>query len=135
MTADQVIKELDALGVNIQSERTLQRYVKERLIPVPNRKSAGRGLGKLTDYQSETPAELYASYKLKHEHKLKSDQIARCREKGLLMEEKNEGLGFADWFFGVDVTPELYFEAGYGQTWLIEKHRVLSNHDYRSCQV
>jgi len=51
MLATEVLEKLELLGIEIKSERTLQRYVKDGLIPMPERKSGGRGKGKITDYQ------------------------------------------------------------------------------------
>lgn len=151
MLATEVLEKLELLGIEIKSERTLQRYVKDELIPMPERKSGGRGKGKITDYQEETPAEFYASHKLRFEHGLKPDFIARCREKGLRMEMENNGLALADWFDeplpgdevdanGAVVSKYLYNprtmqEVGFGQTWLKEKHRILHHGQHEGCLV
>ena len=82
MTPDEVLSKLAMLGINT-SERTLQRYVKDELIPMPERKSGGRGMGRITDYVEGTPAEFYASFKLRHEFNAKSDLIAKSRQEGL----------------------------------------------------
>lgn len=70
MKTEEVLERLAELGVVI-TERTLQRYVKIGLIPKPERKSAGRGKGRITDYPPETPAEAYASHKILHSKDLK----------------------------------------------------------------
>jgi hypothetical protein len=136
VTLDEVVKELNSLGIKT-SEDSIQRYAKDKLIPMPERKSAGRGQGKISNYADETPAEFYASYVLKHEHRLKSDKIADCRKKGLLMAE-NKGLTYINWIPGfgdAGVTPETYIEVEYGQIWLREKHRKLQHHNHSTCPI
>jgi hypothetical protein len=130
---DDVVAVLEKRGIKV-TRRTLLNYEKWNLVPKAIRGSAGKGRGRTTDYPDETPAEFYASLLLKQKHGLKVSFIARCREKGLLMESKNEGLGFADWLFG-EVTPETMQEVGFGQTWLKEKHRVLCEGRRDDCPV
>lgn len=91
--AKEVLAELNTLGIDIKSERTLQRYVKDGLIPLPERRSAGRGRGRITDYKTETPAEFYASYKLRNELKLNVDVIASYREYALERENNKDAPG------------------------------------------
>lgn len=87
MGPDTVLKELEKLGINM-SERTLQRYVKDDLVPMPERKSGGRGKGRVTDYPEETPVEAYASYNLIHgEIKLPTEMVAEARYHALSFEE------------------------------------------------
>jgi len=64
--AEEVLQRLNNLGVKIKSERTLQRWAKEGLIPKPDRKSAGRGKGKITEYHEDTPARGFASWSIIH---------------------------------------------------------------------
>ncbi|HHV34568.1 MAG TPA: hypothetical protein GXX59_03185 [Syntrophomonadaceae bacterium] len=136
VTADQVLRKLDALGLNVNSERTLQRYVKDKLIPMPDRKSLGRGKGRITDYAKETPAEFYASYKLRHEYRIRSsDVISRCREKALIMENSPDcpGRSLAEWDFSDD--PQVFFEVKCGELWLMEKHKALHGSKDVDCEV
>ncbi len=79
MKAEVVLKELERLGIKT-TERTLQRYVKDELIPMPYRKSVGRGKGKVVDYQDETSLEFAASYILKNgPFKCSSETTRRAR--------------------------------------------------------
>ena len=87
MRPDIILKKLKELGVEI-SERTLQRYVKEGLVPMPERKSGGRGKGKITDYPESTVAEAYASYCLMHgDIKLPPKMVAVARNYALYFED------------------------------------------------
>lgn len=103
MRPDIVLKKLEELGVEI-SERTLQRYVKDNLIPEPERKSGGRGKGRITDYPEETPTEAYASYYLMHgDIKLPPKMVAEARNHALHFEEnpyvyRDEASGYVTWF-------------------------------------
>ena len=76
----QVLDELSKYGINT-SERTLQRYAKEGLIPEPERRSAGRGKGKISDYPEDTPAHFYASWRtINGFRKLNKEDIAKIRQ-------------------------------------------------------
>ena len=82
-----VLKKLSELGITI-TERTLQKYVKNELIPMPERKSAGRGRGKITDYPEEAPAEFYASYNQVHgKIKWPLDKVAAARKRALRVKD------------------------------------------------
>lgn len=132
ITPDEVVAKLKVLGVNI-TRRTLLNYEKDKLIPEPKRGGAGRGKGRTTDYPDETPAEFYASHTLRHGRGFRPDLIARSRKRALIMEARG-GLGFIDWVLGKGATPETIQEAGLGQAWLKEKHRVLHEND-EPCEV
>lgn len=67
MKSIEVLDKLRELGCDIKSEKTLQRWVKAELIPMPERKGAGRGKGKIADYPEDTVAEGYAYWLLAHE--------------------------------------------------------------------
>lgn len=150
VTPDEVIEKLKKLEVDT-TRRTLLNYEKWGLVPEAVRGGAGKGKGRTTDYPDETPAEFYASIKLKSVYGLKVAVIARCREKGLRMEKENNGLGLAEWFDeplpGDEVdangaviskylfNPKTMQEAGFGQTWLKEKHRVLHHGQHEGCLV
>lgn len=80
--ASEVLDSLKDMGLNIKL-RTLQQYVQEGLAPMPDRINTGRREGILTDYKPETPSEIYASYKLKHDHKNTSTIVRRVRQTAL----------------------------------------------------
>lgn len=86
VTPDEVIEKLKKLEVDT-TRRTLLNYEKWGLVPEAVRGGAGKGKGRTTDYPDETPAEFYASIKLKSVYGLKVAVIARCRKTALLMEE------------------------------------------------
>jgi len=51
---------------------------------MPERRSAGRGKGRITDYADETPAEFFASYRLMHGPKrCTTEQVRADRKKAL----------------------------------------------------
>lgn len=52
------------LGIKI-SARTLQRHTKAGLVTMPYRKGGGRGVGTVSLYRADAPAEIYASEKLR----------------------------------------------------------------------
>ncbi len=113
MTPDEVLEKLKSLGIEV-TERTLQRYVKDELIPMPERKSGGRGKGRSTDYKEETPAEFYASHRLRFEYGLKADIIARCRKRAV-----DNDLGFS-----LEASPEYLIEIGFAKLWLSKVEEV-----------
>lgn len=133
MTPDEVIAELKKLGIKI-SRSTLLNYEKQGLIPGPKRGGAGKGKGRTTDYPDETPAEFYASHVLKTRDGARIVFIAKCRKKALLM-EGNDGMAFIDWVLGPGTSPETLQEAGFGQSWLKEKHKVLHEGQSDKCPV
>jgi len=61
MTPDEVLEELNKLGINI-SRRTLLRYEENELIPKSKRSSLGRAKGRFTDYPEDTVTEAYTAY-------------------------------------------------------------------------
>jgi len=79
MTPDEVIKKLKAQGVNI-TMRTLQRWVKDELIPAPERGSYGQGGGTWADYPDETVSEALTAYVLKDIHNLRNSEIAKAKK-------------------------------------------------------
>jgi len=90
---EMVLEKLRKLGINI-TERTLQRYVKDGLIPMPRRGSAGYNRGRMVDYDENTPEECYASLCLKDGVKtgvrLKKEQVAAVRKAALKTEADPE---------------------------------------------
>lgn len=132
MTPNEVLAALKKMGVKV-SRQTLTNYENDGLIPEPKRGGHGKGRGRYTDYPDETPAEFYASHKLRHNQSVRPELLARSRQKGLMMEH-NRGMAFIDWIMGKDATPESMQEAGLGQQWLKEKHKVLHN-DGKPCQI
>lgn len=82
-TPKEVLEKLSSLGISI-SERTLQRYAKQGLIPKPETKSAGRGKGKITDYPEDTTAEAYATFRMMHGAiKISPNSLAQARQYAL----------------------------------------------------
>jgi hypothetical protein len=120
MRADDVLEKLSELGVNI-TERTLQKYAKEGLIPMPFRKSAGRGRGRIVDYADDTPAEAYAAWLFLNICRLRYRDVRDVREKALEIE-------------GTDAELQLVIDRFYQSTgmsalvddWLTEKARILN---------
>ncbi len=85
MRPDMVLERLVELGIEV-TERTLQKYAKGELIPMPERRSAGRGKGRIADYAKETPAEFFASHRLMHGPKRCTvKQVSADRKKALSM--------------------------------------------------
>lgn len=92
VTAQEVIEKLAEMGLST-TERTLQRYVKAGLIPIPDRRNAGRGKGKATDYPDETVNEFYASWVLsKGTMRLRQDDVRKAREAAQGGEFSNDAL-------------------------------------------
>lgn len=60
MTPDQIQKELEPYGVSI-GRSTLTKYARQGIIGEPTVRALGRGLGKLSQYPEETPAEIVAA--------------------------------------------------------------------------
>ena len=88
MRPDMVLERLKELGIEV-TERTLQKYVKAELVPMPVRKSAGRGKGRIADYAKETPEEFFASHRLMHGPKRCTvKQVSADRKKALSMDIK-----------------------------------------------
>jgi hypothetical protein len=86
MKAEAVLKELGELGI-ITSERTLQRYVKDGLVPMPERRNAGRGRGRMVDYATQTTVEFAASIALrKGKNKYPARDVYIAREIALSKE-------------------------------------------------
>ncbi len=77
---EEVLEKLAEVGIK-RDKRTLQRYVKDGLIPKPQKK------GKHADYPEETPNEFFASWIMKQARK-STEEVARARESALLFEEK-----------------------------------------------
>lgn len=84
VTPTEVLEKLKGLGLEI-TQRTLQRYEKAELIPVPKRGSAGRGKGKFTDYPPETVWEAYVAHYFMHDELFEwsSNRIAKARKNAL----------------------------------------------------
>ena len=87
MRPEVVLRMLSEFGIDI-TERTLQKYVKNELIPMPERRSAGRGKGRITDYADETPAEFFASYRLMHGPKRCTTEQVSADRKGIKQDIK-----------------------------------------------
>lgn len=76
----EVIERLQEWGISI-SASGLRNWEKWGLIPTADRKSGGRGLGKITEYPDVTPYELYASWVLmKGRMRLRKEYIREVRE-------------------------------------------------------
>lgn len=87
VTNEEVLKRLAALNINITSERILQIYAKQGLMPTPERKSAGRGRGRISDHHNDAPAEVYASWKMVHTNwKVPREITAKIRALALKIE-------------------------------------------------
>jgi len=92
MRAEAVLKELEELGIKT-SERTLQRYVKDDLIPVPERRNAGRGRGRIVDYSKQTAVEFAASIALrKGKYKYPARDVCIARKIALSKEDNKLGV-------------------------------------------
>mgnify|MGYP000850525282 FL=1 len=76
---DKVIEELQKHGVDI-TVRTLQRWVKDGLLPEPKRGTHGRGTGSWADYPDETIPEALTVSILKDVYRLKHSEIAEARK-------------------------------------------------------
>lgn len=76
---DKVIEELQKHGVGI-TVRTLQRWVKDGLLPEPKRGTHGRGTGSWADYPDETIPEALTVSILKDVYRLKHSEIAEARK-------------------------------------------------------
>lgn len=102
-TTQEVIEELNKLGINV-SERTLQLWARQELIPKPETKAAGRGKGKTAaNHSDDTPFEGYASASLIRGMRAKPDDVCKARKKALLAESKIAG-SIAD-YLRVVMTP------------------------------
>ncbi len=89
-TTQDVLKELSSLGINL-SERTLQNWAKKGLIPKPEVKAGGRGKGRTSNHQDDTPYEGYASAILMRAQRIKLEVVAGAREKALIASSKITG--------------------------------------------
>lgn len=89
-TIRNVIDEIASLGVPV-SERTLQLWARQELIPKPETKAAGRGQGKTTYHQDSTPAEGYASGRLIRQLRIPPLTAAKARNKALAAESQMDG--------------------------------------------
>ena len=78
VSPEDVINELEQHGVSL-SIRTLQRWVKDGLIPEPERGSHGQGRGTWANYPDDTVPQALTVQVLRKAHKLKHDQIADAR--------------------------------------------------------
>ena len=79
MNPDQVIEKLKEHGLDI-TVRTLQRWVKDGLLPEPKRGTHGRGTGSWADYPDETIPEALTVSILKDVYRLKHSEIAEARK-------------------------------------------------------
>ena len=116
MRPDMVLERLKELGIEV-TERTLQKYVKAELVPMPVRKSAGRGKGRIADYAKETPEEFFASHRLMHGPKRCTvKQVSADRKKALSMDIKAL---LRETFFGGRLEHVTAIE------WLSERDKIL----------
>lgn len=81
MTPDEVIRELEQLGVKISRE-TLRRWTNAGLVPEPIRGSRGRGQGRFTDYPVDTSWEAFAAWHLLRDCSI--NQVATVSKKARL---------------------------------------------------
>ncbi len=79
VTPDKVIEKLSEYGIDI-GVRTLQRWVKDGLIPTPERGSYGQGKGTWADYPPETVPEALTANLLRRVYRLKNTEIAEARK-------------------------------------------------------
>lgn len=100
MTPERTLKLIEKLLEPLNqktTERTLQRYVKAELVPPSETKSAGRGRGKITNYDDDTPAQFFASWMLLNgAAKYKKEFASAARKLALIAE--NDGAGGAATF-------------------------------------
>jgi hypothetical protein len=91
MMPDEVVEEASRIVGFPVSRRTLLRYEHLELIPAPVRGSEGRGIGRFTDYPSDTPFEFYAAWYLKKRHRLSLEQISKIRLDALRLRTQSNG--------------------------------------------
>lgn len=119
MKPDVVLAVLSKMGIDT-TIKSLQRYSGKELIPKPKTKAAGRGLGKISEYDDLTPAEFFASHKLINEGPIraKAEDVSKARKKALIA--KDDGLGGMSLVFGEqppkpDQTLSVYWLAHYNE--------------------
>ena len=78
MSPDEVLKKLKALGI-ASSRATLLRNKDAKLISQPEEGGGGRGVGRYTDYPSETVFEYFASHHIIKGKHASSDKVAAAR--------------------------------------------------------
>ncbi|MEL7564983.1 MAG: hypothetical protein AAGU27_08865 [Dehalobacterium sp.] len=83
MTPDEVLEKLKKIGVEI-TPATLHNYVKWELIDAPLTKSMGRVKGRITKYDDDAFAKIYAAYRLMNEdYKLTKDHVREVTSNAL----------------------------------------------------
>lgn len=80
MTTAEVINALEALGV-VLSDDTLRRWAKVGLVPEPITGSRGRGLGRYSEYSTDTVFEAFAAYHLIKEYVISIKYASEIRKK------------------------------------------------------
>ena len=78
MGPDEVIQRLKGMGIS-SSRATLLRYKEAGLIPKPEEGAGGRGVGRFSDYPSETVSDYFASYHLIKGKHASQEQAAVAR--------------------------------------------------------
>ncbi len=84
MNADEVLERLSPFGFKA-STKSLYRYQEAGLVP----KAKVLGKGQITEYDTATPAQFYASYRLVNKYwwKVKLDRVPEVRKAALRLEE------------------------------------------------
>ncbi|CVK18403.1 hypothetical protein [Sporomusa sphaeroides] len=84
-----IVQELDNKKIKITT-RTLLNYENDKLIPQPERRGGGRGVGKITEYPSDTVYEFIASYRLINgaQHRLSPAVVREYRKYALTIEKR-----------------------------------------------
>lgn len=91
MEPKEMLEKLSKLGIPT-TMKTLQNYVAQGLITMPERSSIGRGKGKVTAYKDDAHAEFYASYNLIHEEGLTAKIVNSIRQGAIRYENDGEDL-------------------------------------------
>lgn len=82
MSPDEVIQKLKMMGVN-SSRATLLRYKEAGLIPKPEEGAGGRGVGRFSDYPSDTALQYFASHYIMKSKHASFGQAAEARQEVL----------------------------------------------------
>lgn len=91
MNPTEFVQRLKERGIEITT-RTLLNYETNGLIPKPERRGEGRGLGKSTDYPDYALFEFMASHQLINgaKHKINQKIVKQFRKKALELEQKTD---------------------------------------------
>jgi len=87
MKPEEVLQVMKTIGIKIDI-RTLQRYAREGVGPIPERRSLV-GEGRISKYPDQAPYEYAASWKIKKDTGLSFEAIKAIREMAIDMERKN----------------------------------------------